>query len=60
MRTLCIGKLYKIKVIVESYVKCAGIAQAAKIVYFKDLNRKINIFLEYNPILIEKYIKGMF
>ena len=38
MRTLCIGKLYKIKEIKERYTKCAHSAQAAKHVSLKYLN----------------------
>ena len=35
MGTLCLGKLYKIKDIKESYIKCARNAQAAKLEMIK-------------------------
>ena len=35
MGTLCLGKLYKIKEIKESYIKCARNAKAAKLEMIK-------------------------
>ena len=40
MWTLCVGKLYKIKEIKESYTKCPRSAQAAKLVSLK-INKNI-------------------
>ena len=56
MHTLCIGKLYEIREVKESYTKCAHTAQAAKLVSLKGLNVDMYIFKK-KLILIGKYVR---